>query len=58
MPFFSASSAMEGQNCSHTEGTQLDTGMLGLASSAMEVMFHRVYMMVTHLSVSGNAGSW
>ncbi|XP_058256712.1 si:ch73-63e15.2 isoform X1 [Hemibagrus wyckioides] len=36
MPFFSASSAMEGQNCSHTEGTQLDTGMLGLASSAME----------------------
>ncbi|KAF4083216.1 hypothetical protein AMELA_G00137390 [Ameiurus melas] len=36
MPFFSASSAMEGQNCSHTEGTQMDTGMLGLASSAME----------------------
>ncbi|XP_026769576.1 protein strawberry notch homolog 2 isoform X2 [Pangasianodon hypophthalmus] len=36
MPFFSATSAMEGQNCSHTEGTQMDTGMLGLASSAME----------------------
>lgn len=37
MPFFSASSAMEGQNCSHMEGTQMDTGMLGLASSSMEV---------------------
>lgn len=48
MPFFSASSAMEGQNCSHMEGTQMDTGMLDLASSAMEVMSCRVYVLVTH----------
>lgn len=63
MPFLFASSAMEGQNCSHMEGMQMDPGMLGVASSAMEVRSHGIYMLVTHylcrfLWKCCNTGSW
>ncbi|XP_072516652.1 si:ch73-63e15.2 isoform X2 [Salminus brasiliensis] len=40
MPSLSASSAMDGQNYPHPEGPQLDTGIFGLASSAMENPMH------------------
>ncbi|KAG9266602.1 hypothetical protein AMEX_G19242 [Astyanax mexicanus] len=36
MPSLAASSAMDGQNYPHPEGPQLDTGIFGMASSAME----------------------
>ncbi|XP_062868520.1 si:ch73-63e15.2 [Trichomycterus rosablanca] len=40
MPFFSASSAMDGQNYPHPEGMQMDTGVLGLTPSPMESLLY------------------